>query len=90
MNNSKEIESFQYNDVEMRKPLNFLQAATLLFVGLQLTGYIDWPWWRLVLPVIIESSFRLIHLGSQYAAYRLEKRLLTKEVYRSDVEFKGL
>jgi hypothetical protein len=28
----------------------FLQ---LMFIGLKLTGYINWPWWQVLLPTLI-------------------------------------
>lgn len=31
--------------------LTFLDALTLLFVGLKLTGAIDWSWWFVLAPV---------------------------------------
>jgi hypothetical protein len=29
----------------------FLYNLTLLFIGLKLTGYIDWSWWYVLSPV---------------------------------------
>ena len=31
-------------------------ALTVLFVGLKLTGYIDWSWWWVVSPIWISLS----------------------------------
>ena len=31
----------------------FLSLLTILFVGLKLTGYIDWSWWLVVMPTLI-------------------------------------
>jgi len=33
--------------------LGFPQALTLLFIGLRLTGHIDWSWWWVLSPMII-------------------------------------
>ena len=34
--------------------LNFLPALQLLFVALKLTKFIDWSWWLVLLPTIIQ------------------------------------
>ena len=34
--------------------LTFWGALQVLFIGLKLTGNIDWPWWQVFLPIIIE------------------------------------
>ena len=31
--------------------VGFLGALGLLFIGLKLTGYIDWPWWVVLSPI---------------------------------------
>lgn len=33
--------------------IGFLGLLTVLFVGLKLTGYIDWSWWWVVSPLWI-------------------------------------
>ena len=33
---------------------------TVLFVGLRLTGYIDWPWWQVLAPLWIALGFWLL------------------------------
>lgn len=30
---------------------SFLTLLGLLFIGLKLMGYIDWPWWLVTLPI---------------------------------------
>lgn len=30
--------------------IGFLGMLTILFIGLKLTGYIDWSWWLVLLP----------------------------------------
>jgi hypothetical protein len=32
--------------------MNFLETLGILFIGLKLTGYIDWPWYLVVSPVV--------------------------------------
>jgi hypothetical protein len=31
--------------------LNFMNSLAILFVGLKLTHFIDWSWWRVLLPL---------------------------------------
>ncbi len=33
--------------------ISFGQALTLLFVGLKLTGHVDWSWWSVLSPVLV-------------------------------------
>lgn len=33
-----------------------LSLMTVLFVGLKLTGFIDWSWWLVVAPTIVHAS----------------------------------
>ena len=30
--------------------MSFLSLLTILFIGLKLTGFIDWSWWLVLLP----------------------------------------
>lgn len=46
---------------DLSRPLNFLQAMTLLFIGLKLTGHIDWSWFWVVSPLF--GLFLLTMLG---------------------------
>ena len=32
-----------------------IQALTILFIALKLTGYISWPWLWVISPIFIES-----------------------------------
>lgn len=34
-----------------RSGLGFLNLLGLLFIGLKLTGFIDWPWWVVLAPI---------------------------------------
>lgn len=40
--------------------MRFSKALTLLFVYLRLTGYIDWSFWLVSLPVLIDLAFIII------------------------------
>ena len=56
------------------KGLGFLGALTLLFIGLRLTGFIDWSWWWVLAPLWAAAGgiAALALLGlSGYLAYTL-------------------
>lgn len=36
--------------------IGFVGLLTILFIGLKLTGYIDWSWWWVWSPVWITAS----------------------------------
>lgn len=40
--------------------IGFFGLLTLLFVGLKLTGYINWSWWWVLSPVWIPFAFGVI------------------------------
>lgn len=40
--------------------LTFLKLMTLMFIGLKLCGEIDWSWWLVWLPYIIDFSATII------------------------------
>lgn len=53
--------------------ITFLGALQVLFIGLKLTGYIDWPWYAVLMPIIIEAviivvAILLIILGIVFEA----------------------
>lgn len=55
----------------------FLSLLTVLFIGLKLTGYIDWSWWYVMAPmwipvVVLVSLGTLAGLG--YGVYKLFTR----------------
>lgn len=39
-------------------------GLTLLFVGLKLTGYIDWSWWWVLAPLWIGFAIMLVVLAA--------------------------
>jgi hypothetical protein len=43
--------------------MKFLSLLTVLFVGLKLTGYIDWNWFLVVLPILIGPLLLLVLLS---------------------------
>lgn len=38
------------NKTQASGGVGFFGFLTLLFIGLKLTGYIDWSWWLVLLP----------------------------------------
>ena len=40
-----------------------LSLLTILFVGLKLTGYIDWSWWFVVMPTLIHIFIVIIAIA---------------------------
>ena len=40
----------------------FFGWLQILFIGLKLTGYITWPWWQVLLPIIIGGGIALAAL----------------------------
>lgn len=44
--------------------MRFLSVLCLLFIGLKLTGHIDWSWWLVLCPIVVESVIAgLMHAG---------------------------
>lgn len=38
------------SDKSSSSGIGFFSLLTVLFIGLKLTGYIDWSWWLVLLP----------------------------------------
>ena len=47
------------------KGIGFGGVLTVLFVGLKLTGYIDWSWWWVTSPITIPIAiaFTIVFIG---------------------------
>lgn len=45
-----------------------VHGLTILFVGLKLTGQIDWPWWQVLLIQIVLICMFLLSLALQLLA----------------------
>lgn len=43
--------------------IGFVGMLTVLFVGLKLTGYIDWSWWWVLSPIWISFLVFITILG---------------------------
>ena len=51
------------NKVEMKSNMAFSTLLTVAFVVLKLVGVIDWSWWWVVSPLLINIVFVLIMLA---------------------------
>lgn len=40
--------------------VSFLVLLTVLFVGLKLTGHIDWPWWQVAIPYLLRGVWVVV------------------------------
>jgi hypothetical protein len=49
--------------------INFLDLLTLIFVVAKIGGWLDWSWWWVFAPVIIESGIVVVCL-IVYAIWR--------------------
>lgn len=47
----------------------FVSLLTVLFIGLKLTGYIDWSWWWVLSPIWISWAVLLVVLAVGVAIY---------------------
>ena len=39
--------------------MNFLSLLTLIFITLKLTNFIDWSWWFVLAPTLIQCTVML-------------------------------
>ena len=53
--------------------ISFLELLMILLIGLKLTGYIDWSWWLILSPALIEVTFLLIVLVYTYFVSRRKR-----------------
>jgi hypothetical protein len=47
--------------------IGFVGLLQILFIGLKLTGYINWSWWWVMSPFIISTSIGLTVLAVVFA-----------------------
>lgn len=52
-NNSKGIKTIS-------RGIDFSEMLTVLFVGLKLTGYVNWSWFWVISPLLIEFGISLL------------------------------
>lgn len=70
--------SGEHNNGAQSGGIGFVGALTVLFVGLKLTGYIDWSWWWVAAPVWIATAVALlvfvVVLAGLFISDQLESR----------------
>lgn len=58
------VESFNvFDDKDFFKPhggIKFLEMLTVLFVGLRLTKHINWPWFWVICPLLVQVFVSLL------------------------------
>lgn len=42
------------------KPVDFYDLMTVLFFAMQMMGYIDWPWYLLIMPLLVRFGVAVI------------------------------
>lgn len=46
--------------------LDFFDVLTLIFITLKLCGKINWSWWRVLSPLLIEAGIVLVILAIRW------------------------
>lgn len=54
--------------------ITFMEALFLLFLGLKLTGHVDWSWFWVLSPVWIPAVFVIVLLCLAFGAHMLDRR----------------
>ena len=49
-------------DTHKQPGISFLSLLGILFIGLKLTGYIDWSWWWVLAPLWVDPAIALAAL----------------------------
>lgn len=57
--------------------IGFWGLLQVLFIGLKLTGYINWPWWQVLLPTLIGLGLAAVAI-SILAAFAVYSALTKK------------
>ena len=62
--------------------VGFCGLLTILFIGLKLTGYIDWSWWWVLAPswVTFAVVFVVLFVALVASAFESEKARARREV----------
>lgn len=58
------------NEIKVRSTPSLPALLTVLFVGLKLTGYIDWSWWWVLSPIWITILVVILIVSLAAWAYR--------------------
>jgi len=62
--------------------MKFSHLLTLLFIGLKLTGYIDWNWFWVLSPYL----FDFILYGLKYGLYLYVKKFYPSLLFKWELE----
>lgn len=56
--------------------IGFVGLLTILFIGLKLTGHIDWSWWWVLAPLWMTpiAAFVVAFIALMVAAVKAQKR----------------
>lgn len=54
--------------------VGFVGLLTVLFIGLKLTGYIDWSWWWVLSPIWITTLVVLAFIAVAACIYVIGRR----------------
>ena len=71
-NNARDPVRWYLKSMSGRRGPGFLSLLALLFIGLKLTGHIDWSWVWVLSPLWVKASFVLL-MGA--AAVSLKKKM---------------
>ena len=63
--------------------IGFFGLLTLLFIGLKLTGFIEWSWWFVLLPLYGPTVIALLMLGILFYFEYME----TKQKIQAEEEY---
>lgn len=61
------------NSSSARPGIGFTGLLTILFIGLKLTGYINWSWFWVLSPLIFSIGFVLLIIGLMLVIFLLKK-----------------
>ena len=61
--------------VKIGKSPGFLSLLCLLFIGLKLTGHIDWSWWWVLAPILIKGPLLILLILVVVFAFKLKDRI---------------
>lgn len=63
----------QKDEASKKGGIGFFGALTILFIGLKLTGYIDWSWWVVLAPTWAPNALALVIILGAFAHDKLTK-----------------
>ncbi len=65
------------NDSSSSSGIGFFGLLAVLFIGLKLTGFIDWSWWWVLSPIWGSALLTILVLGAiGFAMLRRKRRRL--------------